>query len=348
MRNGGNPTRSRRCRRGPGTTWAAVWGACLAALAMPAMPAMARDGFVEDFDTEPSARGWQALGDAAAFRWEPAGWLAVEWDSTRPNGFFARELPGPVTERDDFSFGFDLLLDAHAVGVAPGKPGTFPMAVGLVRRADATQPSFRRGVFLASRNLVEWAWFGSEPSGLISASISPVVVPADGRLPWGYADSFVEPQAGIRYGFDLSYTAADRTLRLAMTVDGAPGPALRAVVVPQAFTGFEVDALSVNAYSDAGQDPRYAGSLRASARIDRLRWNGPGPVIVGLRVDATPGGARVRCGTRAGWRYTLQASADLHAWTAVAGPVTGDGGEVSLDDAAGHAHRLYRVEARRP
>lgn len=327
------------------TTLAALWGACLAALAMPAM---ARDGFVEEFDAEPALRGWQAWGDASAFRWEAAGWLGVEWDSTRPNGFFARELAGPVTERDDFSFGFDLLLDAHAVGVAPGKPGTFQMAVGLVRRADAIQPGFRRGVFLASRNLVEWAWFGSEPSGLISASISPVVVPADGRLPWGYADSFVEPRLGVRYGFDLAYTAADRTLRVAMTEDGVPGPALRAVVVPQGFAGFEVDALSVNAYSDAGQDPRYAGSLRASARIDRLRWNGPGPVIAGLRVDATPRGARVRCGTRAGWRYTLQASDDLQAWAAVAGPVTADGGEVTLEDAAGQAHRLYRVEARRP
>lgn len=327
------------------TMLAAFGGACLAALVMPAV---ARDGFVEEFDSDPAQRGWRALGDASAFRWQAAGWLAVEWDSTRPNGFFAHELPGPVTERDDFSFGFDLLLDAHAVGGAPGKPGTFPMAIGLVRRADATQPSFRRGVFLASRNLVEWAWFGSEPSGLISASISPVVVPADGRLPWGYADSFVEPRLGLRYGFDLAYTAADRTLRVAMTEEGVPGPALRAVVVPPSFTGFEVDALSVNAYSDAGQDPRYAGSLRASARIDRLRWNGPGPVIAGLRVDATPRGARVRCGTRAGWRYTLQASDDLHAWTAVVGPVTADGSEVALEDDGGRGHRLYRVEARRP
>lgn len=327
------------------TTRATFWAAFLAALAMPAT---AWDGFVEEFDSEPATRGWRALGDASSFRWEPDGWLAVEWDSSRPNGFFARELPGPVTERDDFSFGFDLLLDTHAVGVAPGKPGTFQMAVGLVRRADALHPGFRRGVFLASRNLVEWAWFGSEPSGLISASISPVVVPADGRLPWGYADSFVEPRMGVRYGFDLAYTALDRTLRVTMTEDGVPGPALRAVVVPQGFTGFEVDALSVNAYSDAGQDPRYAGSLRASARIDRLRWDGPGPVIVGLRVEATHVGARVRCGTRTGWRYALQATDDLHAWADVAGPVTSDGGEVMLEDAARRASRLYRVEARRP
>lgn len=325
--------------------WVARLLACVAVIALPKAAA---DGFVEEFDSDPSARAWQVLGDGAAFRWEPGGWLGVEWNSTRPNGFFARELPGPVTERDDFAFGMDLVLDAHVVGMEAGKPGTFQMAVGLIRRADAAHPSFRRAVFLGPRNLVEWAWFGTEPSGMISASISPVIVPADGRLPWGYADSFVEPRLGVRYGFDLAYTASDRTLRATMTEDGAPGPALRPVVLPAGFGGFEVDALSVNAYSDAGQDPRYAGSLRASARIDRLRWSGPGRVVAGLRVQETPTGARVSFGTRAGWRYTLQASEDLRAWASVAGPVTAEGLEVVLEDGARLGMRFYRVEALRP
>lgn len=324
-----------------------AWQACLVAV-LGVMRTMA-DGFVEEFDSDPSARGWGVLGDGAAFRWDARGWLGVEWDSTRPNGFLARALPGPVTEHDDFSLGFDLILDAHAVGVAPGKPGTFPMAAGLVRRADVLAPSFRRGVFLASRNLVEWAWFGTEPSGWIAASISPVVVPSDGRLPWGYADSFVEPRPGVRYGFDLVYTAADRTLRGTMTEDGLPGPALRPVVLPVGFTGFEVDAWSVNAYSDAGQDPRYAGSLRASARVDRIRWEGPGPVVSGMRLEWGANGARVRFGTRRGWRYLLQASEDLGAaWSDVSGPRLGDGAEVVLEDPGAGAHRFYRVEARRP
>ena len=328
-----------------GRAWC-VLRACV--LAVLGVARAAADGFVEEFDSDPSARGWGVLGDGAAFRWEARGWLGVEWDSTRPNGFFARALPGPVTERDDFSLGFDLVLDAHAVGVAPGKPGTFQMALGLIRRADATAPSFRRGVFLASRNLVEWAWFGTEPSGWITASISPVVVPSDGRLPWGYADSFVEPRLGVRYGFDLVYTAADRTLRGTMTEDGLPGPVLRPVVLPAGFTGFEVDALSVNAYSDAGQDPRYAGSLRASARVDRIRWDGPGPVATGLRLEWGASGARVRFGTRQGWRYVVQASEDLRVWSDVSGPWVGDGAEAVLGDPAAANDRFYRVEARRP
>ena len=244
--------------------------------------------------------------------------------------------------------GFDLVLDAHAVGTGTGKPGTFPMAVGLLRVADAMNPAFRRGVFLASRNLVEWAWFGTEPSGAITASISPVVVPSDGRLPWGYSDSFVEPATGVRYGFDLAYTAADRTLRLSMTEDGAPGPVLRSVVVPTGFTGFEVDAFSVNAYSDAGQDPRYAGSLKASARIDRMRWSGPGAVVSGLRVEKLPTGSRVRFGTRAGWRYTMESSSDLKSWGPVQGPAMGDGGTLAMEDPRELPGVFYRVEARRP
>ncbi len=328
-------------RRSPWTP-----AALLASLAWasPLLP----DGFVEEFGSDPFARGWRVHGDPSAFAWDGSGALDVEWDSTRPNGYFAMALPGPVTERDDFAFGFDLMLHSHAVGVAPGKPGTFQMAAGLVRVADATQPWFRRGVFMAPRNLVEWTWFGTEPSGAITASISPAVVPADGRLPWGYADSFVEPRLGVRYGFDLAYTAADRTLRLSMTEDGLAGPALRALSLPAAFTGFEVDALSVNAYSDAGQDPRYAGSLRASGKVDRIRWNGPGPVVSGLRIDTVSPSTRVRFGTRPGWRYSLQASPDLMAWQTVAGPATGDGGELAMDDVRAMDAAFYRVEARRP
>lgn len=321
--------------------------ACLCGGLWVGMPALA-DGFVEEFESDPTSRGWRVHGDGRAFGWNRAGWLTVEWDSSRPNGYFAHALPGPVTERDDFSFGFDLVLDAHAVGVLPGKPGTFQMAAGLIRVRDATDASFRRAVFLGSRNLVEWAWFGTEPAGAITASLSPVVVPSDGRLPWGYADSYVEPGLGIRYGFDLVYTASDRTLRVAMTEDGVPGPALRPVVLPSGFTGFEVDALSVNAYSDAGQDPRYAGSLRASARIDRMRWSGPGPVISGLRLERGTTGARVRFGTRLGWRYALQASEDLARWEPVTAQVMGDGGELQLEDSRSMEMGFYRVEARRP
>ncbi len=329
----------------PARSWAPHVAAVLAGVACATATA---EGFVEEFDTDPGARGWRTLGDGAAFHWNAGGWLDVDWNSTRPNGFFARELPGPVTERDDFSFGFDLVLDAHAVGVAPGKPGTFQMAIGLVRQTDVLDAGFRRAVFLASRNLVEWAWFGTEPSGMIAASISPVVVPSDGRLPWGYADSFVEPETGVRYGFDLTYRASDRSLRVTMSRGDAPVVTLRPVVLGEGFRGFEVDALSVNAYSDAGQDPRYAGSLRASAKVDRMRWTGPGPVVGGLSLETTAAGARVRFGTRKGWRYVLQASEDLRTWAVASDPQTGDGGPMAMEDTATFGGRFYRVEARRP
>ena len=306
------------------------------------------DDFVEEFDSDPSARSWRVLGNGEAFGWNPGGWLDVRWDSVRPNGFYARALPGAVTERDDFQWGFDLVLESHEVGTTPGKPGTFELALGLIRIADASDPGFRRAVLFKSRNLVEWAWFGTEPSGTIAASLSPVMIPSDGRLPWGYSDTYLELQPGVRYGFDLAYAATNRTLSLTMTVDGEPGPALMPVLLGKNFTGFEVDAVSVNAYSDEGQDPRYAGSVRATGKVDRVRWKGPGPVLDRIRIS---GGneCRIRFGTRAGWHYQVQSSDDLTTWTSAGAPREGTGTEMEwIESNAAGGNRFFRVEARRP
>jgi hypothetical protein len=292
----------------------------------------ARDGFVEMFDTDPAARGWVVEGEGTLFGWDAAGQrLGVTWDSSRTNSFFVRRLPAPVGVADDFVFGFDLELEEHAVGVDPKRPGTFQIAVGLLRLSEATAPGFQRGVFLRSSNLVEWTWFGPDPSGTISASVSPVVVPRDGRLPWGYRDSYLGLEIGLRYGFEYRYTATNRTLRGTVTVDGQPGPELAPVVLPAAFTGFHVDALSVNSYSDAGQDPRYAGSVLARGWIRRMHYEGPGAVTERVEVKGDAMGWRLSVPTRVGWRYQLQHSPDLRSWEAIGEEQPGTGGEVGFD-----------------
>ncbi len=323
-----------------GLAWLPFWGLFVTGLAAD---------FQEDFATDPADRGWQAHGDASRFRWDAdAGALEVTWDSRRPNSYYALLLPEPLTKEDDFRFGFNLRLDAYEAGIDPLKPGTFQIALGLINLAQATAAGFQRGVFLHSTNLVEWTWFGAAAG--ISPSISPAIVPADGRLPWGYRDSFVNLDAGSLYGFELTYTAADRRLGLVMTVDGGPGPELQPVILPASFTDFRVDALSINSYSDAGQDPRFAGSVLATGWIDDLTWTLPAPAVGRLRWVTMADVAGVSLMTRTGWNYQLESSTDLRTW-AVAGPVVGGtGGEKVLPDTAtgDGDERFYRVKATRP
>lgn len=321
--------------------WSALEGATL----------RARESFSEDFSVNPLESGWAIAGDASLFQWDPASQsLAVTWDSSRTNSYFHRRLPTVLTMADDFAFGFDLELSKHEVGAAPDKPGTFQIALGLIRLDDATAPGFQRGVFLRSRNLVEWAWFGTQPDGAISASLSPAIVPADGRLPWGYSDTYRVPETGVRYGFELSYAATNRTLRIQMTINGEAAVPPAPVVLPRNFTGFRVDALSINSYSDGGQDPRYAGSVLASGRIDNLHWTGPGPAVEQLRYEGNDLLRRVVVSTRRGWRYQLKASSSLNEWIDVSPSIDGTGGELTLEDLTKvlAPQRYYRVEASLP
>lgn len=324
-----------------------VWGVALAGGLLAVGPGHAA-GQVEDFSSNPLDQGWAVAGDASLFRWDPAGGrLGVTWDSRRPNSYFHRRLPFALHRADDFSFGFELELTSHQAGSQPEKPGTFQIAVGFINVATATAPEFQRGVFLRSANLVEWTWFGG--AGGISPSVSPVIVPEDGRLPWGYRDSFVGLAAGVRYGFTLQYTAAERALRVFLTEDGGPVQELSPVTLPADFRDFRVDALSVSSYSDAGQDPRFAGSVLATGWIDRVSWSLPAVPQPAVRiVGANPG--RLAVPTERGWSYGLEVSNDLTTWNPLGQAVAGTGGEMELFDVrrALFPLQFYRVRVSRP
>lgn len=321
-------------------------------LAGMAVDAWCGESFSEGFQESPLGRGWEVVGDASLFQWDAAaGGLGVTWDSSRSNSFFLRRIAAPVTPSDDFAFGFDLTLSRMDVGTSPEKSGTFQIALGLINVADAMDPGFQRGVFLRSRNLVEWTWFAAQPDGAIAASLSPAIVPADGRLPWGYSDSFVQLETGVRYGFGLRYTSTNRTLRIAMTADGVALPDPAPVVLPRSFTGFRVDALSIHSYSDAGQDPRYAGSVHAVGIVDDVWWEGPGAAVGRVRLAGQGNARRVVTATRSGWVYWLEVSEDLKVWGRAGAEVTGTGGDIAFEDPGtegGREHRFYRVGARLP
>jgi len=299
----------------------------------------------ESFDTDPSARGWRSWGDTTLFHWDASGQqLGVVWDSSRPNSFFALPLPATLGTHVNFSFAFDLTLESHAVGVVAGQSGTFQIAAGLVRQADVLATNYSRGSFPGAKNTVEWTWFGE--AGAVSSSVSPVIVPSDGRLPWGYSDNYLTLEPGRRYRFELAYTATLRTARMSMTTDGQPGPELADVVLPSNFTRFEVDTFAISSYSGAGQNPLYAGSVLARGWIDNISITLPEPPMTRLR--ARDGG--VALDALGGWRYTLEASGNLLDWTTVSETLAAKPGELELWDLRDgwFATQFYRVVAVRP
>lgn len=336
--------------RNPGAvrrTASVLVAGCLSA--QPSLAAGDSGPEVEEFSSDPFLGGWRVHGDPALFAWDAdRKALAVTWDSSRPNSYFHRPLPRVLTRADDFAFGFTLRLESHAVGTTEGKPGTFQIALGLIRVADATAPDFQRGVFLRSRNLVEWTWFGADEA--ISPSVSPVMVPSDGRLPWAYADSFVALQAEVEYRFRLDWSATDGVLGLAWWIDGEPGPDLRPVRMPAGFSDFAVDALAVSSYSDAGQDPRFAGSVRASGWVDDIEWVLPPDPVRDLRFTGSPFHREVTFKSQPGWEYTLEVSTDLARWEAVGTAEAGTGGDLSLSDPRRvvFPEAYHRVRAVRP
>jgi len=339
----GNP-HNRRSGRANASVLAAL-GVVLAGTTVP--PALS--GNLEDFGTDPAARGWRVVGDGSLFRWDAAaGALAVTWDSRHPNSFFALPLAAPLSKADDFSFGFKLRLDEIQVGVDPAKPGTFEIAAGFLNLAQASSPAFQRGVFLRSTNLVEWTWFPAAQG--VSSSVSPVLVPADGRLPWGYRDSYMELRTAADYRFRLDYSAVDRTLRLAVTVDGEAGAELDPVVLPDGFTDFSVNALSINSYSDAGQDPRFAGSVLAKGWIDDIAWEVPPPPVGSIRIRREGTVLLVTAGTRTGWRYGLESSDDLAGWKPAGASLDGTGSDLVFRADGGTLAdgRYFRLGCTRP
>jgi hypothetical protein len=333
-----------RCFTAPIRLWLSGPIARLMAATLVSAAAAMAGSFSEDFDIDPQARGWRVIGDTNLFQWLPAtGALRVTWDSSRENSFFAWPLPVALSKEDDFAFGFDLRLEAHAVGVNAAQPGTFQIAAGFVNLGDVAQTNYVRGTGTGPQNTVEWTWFGA--AGPIQASVSPVAIPTNRLGRWAYSDSFVSLETGATYRFALRYRAAEKTAELTMTVDGQPGPELRSLVLPADFTDFRIDALAISSYSAAGQNPRFAGSVLATGIVDRVTLEFPDLPIT--RIEPRSDGVTFL--SLRGWRYVLLASADLAEWSEVM-RADGTGERMTLSDPreAVFPQMFFRVRAERP
>jgi hypothetical protein len=305
--------------------------------------------FQEDFSSDPAARGWRVSGEPALFHWNPSEQnLAVTWNSSLANSYFAWPLGTIVSRADDFQFAFDLRLSHIAVGTTPDKPFTFELAIGLINLSEAAGANFLRGTGTDSPDLVEFDYFPDTvpPSGF-GATISPTIISSNMQFAAGF-DSPLELTVNDSFHVALSYTASNQTLVTAMTRNGAAFGPIHNVRLGTNFTDFRADHFAISSYSDAGQDPQFAGSILATGVVDNIAVTVPPPPVTGAVGRLSGPDWRVEFGARANWLYTLEQTEDFKVWRAVSPTTPGVEGMLSLADTNGlGVEGFYRVKAQK-
>jgi hypothetical protein len=324
----------------------ALVGAAVLGLTLPPPVAAAQIYFSEDFASAPAQRGWQVFGATNLFAWNPTNQnMEVTWDSSQTNSLFCHPLDIVLSKTNDFILGFDLCLADVATGTAPDKPESFQVAVGLTELASATNASFRRGTGFDSPNLVEFDYF---PDAGYGATVATAIISSSnewnaGGLTWPLALTL-----GDVFHVELRYVAASQTLMTRMTRNGAPFGPLKPATLGAGFSDFRVDQMAVSSYSDAGQDPSFAGSILAHGTVDNFVFICPPPVgdISGGFVGET---WQVRFRSLTNWQYRLERTDNFQSWAAVSETVAGSGYELVLaDNNAPAGKAFYRVQAARP
>jgi len=300
----------------------------------------------EDFVAHPSTRLWRAFGDGSLFSWNSTNQnLEVTWDSSRPNSYFALPLNTVLSRSDDFSILFDFQLRDIAVGTTPGKPFTFQLAIGFMNRAEATSTNFLRGTGTDSPDVIEFDYF---PDSGFGATVSPTVISSNGQ----FASSFnfpLELTNHVWFHVAMSYTASNQTLVTTMTQNGMAFGPIEAVTLGTNFTDFRADHFAVASYSDAGQDPQFAGSILAHGVVDNVVVTVPDPAVPDLAGIIVNGGWQVEFMGRTHWLYRLERTEDLQLWDTVSPVAQGANQRLALRDTnAATASTFYRVRAERP
>jgi hypothetical protein len=304
----------------------------------------------ETFSSDPAQNGWQRFGNTNLFQWNGSGTnLAVTWDSSQPNSYFYHPLGVTLTSASNFMFAVDFKLQDIAIGTDPGYPSVFQIAIGLLNFSEATSDGFIIGTGYQAPDLVEFDYFPA--FDFYSASVSTPMISSANDFSSGGFTVPLELTPGARYHLVLTYTADNRTLRSILSSNGVPVGPLKAATLTDAFGGFNVDTLSINSYSGAGQDTNeyfgtvYAGSILAHGSVSRLFFATPLPVTT--IITATPGSIQFASTTN--WNYVLERSVDIQTWTDASSVVPGVEGALTLSDTnppTGQA--FYRVRADRP
>ena len=241
----------------------------------------------ENFTNNPLQNGWQVFGDTNLFQWNSANRnLAVTWDSTWTNSYFYHPLGTIVTRDDDFSVAFDLRLNDFVAGIDPQMPSTFPLSVGLLNLAEASQPGFLRGTGFSAPDLAEFRFF-PDPGGawIYGPSLTAVMIDSTG---FHYSSGGYDPDSLTTndiYRVNLNYTASNSNLVMTITRNNEMFVSNGVASLGTNFTDLRVDTISISSYSQAGQDTNdhggviYAGSILAHGTVDNFVVNLPPPAV---------------------------------------------------------------------
>lgn len=303
--------------------------------------------FGQDFAHDPATQGWFVFGDTNLFRWNASGQnLSVTWDSSRPNSFFYFPLGTILDRDDDFSAALDLELQDVTAGVNPAKPSTFELALGFFNVVNSTGTNFFRGNSQHSPNLAEFDYF---PDTGFGSTIWPSFWSTNSVLNYNGADDYtlMDLPIGIWMHVSMAYTASNHTLVLAISTNGIPIGPVHTVSLSAAFADFRTGAFGIESYSDAGQDPRYGGSLLAHGLVDNILLTTPPAPVQNVALNFAQGRWRVTFLSRTNWMYALERSVDARSWNTITNAPGADVELVLEDSEPPLGWALYRVRAER-
>jgi hypothetical protein len=312
----------------------------IAGLSVLSIASVNASTIVERFTTDPSLEGWQIFGDTNLFQWNSANQnLDVTWDSTQPNSYFYLPLGKTLTVADSFCVQFDLQL-SNAVAYGYGQE----LAIGLLRRSDATNADFSRTIAFPpniSPNVFEFDYFPAFNYGGYSLPDTVSATIVDGAANYNYGSDAQSLVPGVTYRVMLTHQANSINISAVIYTNGQVMTTFSegGNYYPTNDDGsFALDTISVASYSDDG----FGDDIFAQGTVDNLAIASPLPV--GAIQITTPGTVRFASDTN--WLYTLQRTADFQTWTNVLTATVGNGTNLFLQDPNPPSDKsFYRVQA---
>jgi hypothetical protein len=320
----------------------------------------------EKFSSNPSLDGWQTFGDTNLFQWDSTNKnLAATWDSTQPNSYFYHPLGTTLSSTNDFMVSFDFQINDLAGGTQPDYPSTFQLAIGLLNIAEATNDGFIIGTGFQAPDILEFDYFPG--FDIYSSSVTtPIISSENSFANVGFTFPFALAP-GAQYHAVMTYTAANQTLHTTLSSNNVPVGPIQDTTLYDGFGDFSVDTISINSYSQAGQDTNtyysyftntvdgvdvittngviFAGSILAHGTVGKMFFASPLPVRQILH--AAPGSIQFSGTTN--WIYALERTTNFQSWTTVSVPTPGVDGAMTLSDTNPPLDKaFYRVRADQP
>jgi hypothetical protein len=299
---------------------------------------------MERFTNDPAMDGWQVYGDTNLFQWDSTNLnLDVTWDSTQTNSYFFHYLDKAYSKTNDFVLTFDINMSDMTVGVTANEPYSFEIALGLINTSIATNSAYFRG-YGYFPDIVEFDYFPDDGQG-DGPSVDPLIISSQTNYSGGGFTYPLQMQTGTLYHVYMYYTATNQTLSTTMAADGQPFGPVENAYLGGGFDDFQEDAISINSYSDGGQDPDFSGSILAHGIVSRLAFVSPVPVAS----VAFPALGTVQFSSDTNWVYTLEQAGDFQTWTAATPTVRGNGTNLTLQATSLPSDKaFYRVRADLP